>query len=143
LGETDETIAPVVKPSIDELLELIPFAATVGIEFDSATPDEVRGRLAWSPERCTTAGIMHGGALMTLADTLGGACAYLNLPQGARTATISSTTSFLRAVREGEVTGTARPLHTGRSVIVVQTDLIDGDGRRVAQVTQTQAVIQR
>jgi len=128
---------------MDELLTLIPFAATVGIELDSATPDEVRGRLAWSPERCTAAGIMHGGALMTLADTLGGACAYLNLPPGAQTATISSTTSFLRAVREGEVTGTARPLHTGRSVIVVQTDLADGSGRRVAQVTQAQAVIQR
>lgn len=132
-----------VAPSIDELLTLIPFAATVGIELDSATPDEVRGRLEWSPERCTAAGIMHGGALMTLADTLGGACAYLNLPPGAQTATISSTTSFLRAVREGEVTGTARPLHTGRSVIVVQTDLADGSGRRVAQVTQAQAVIQR
>jgi 1,4-dihydroxy-2-naphthoyl-CoA hydrolase len=128
---------------MDELLTLIPFAATVGIELDSATPDEVRGRLAWSPERCTAAGIMHGGALMTLADTLGGACAYLNLPPGAQTATISSTTSFLRAVREGEVTGTARPLHTGRSVIVVQTDLADGSGRRVAQVTQAQAVIER
>jgi 1,4-dihydroxy-2-naphthoyl-CoA hydrolase len=128
---------------MDELLTLIPFAATVGIELDSATPDEVRGRLAWSPERCTAAGIMHGGALMTLADTLGGACAYLNLPPGAQTATISSTTSFLRAVREGDATGTARPLHTGRSVIVVQTDLADDSGRRVAQVTQAQAVIER
>jgi uncharacterized protein (TIGR00369 family) len=128
---------------MDELLELIPFAATVGIELESATPDEVRGRLAWSPERCTAAGVMHGGALMTLADTLGGACAHLNLPPGAETATISSTTSFLRAVRDGEVTGIARPLHTGRSVIVVQTDLAGGDGRRVAQVTQAQAVIQR
>jgi 1,4-dihydroxy-2-naphthoyl-CoA hydrolase len=133
----------VVEPSMQELQALIPFAATVGIEFDSATPDEVRGRLAWSQERCTTSGIMHGGALMTLADTLGGACAYLNLPPGAQTATITSTTSFLRAVREGEVTGIARPLHTGRTVIVVQTDLLDSSGRRVAQVTQTQAVIQR
>lgn len=124
-------------------MTLIPFAATVGIELDSATPQEVRGRLAWSPERCTAAGIMHGGALMTLADTLGGACAFLNLPAGTQTATISSSTSFLRAVRDGEVTGTARPLHTGRSVIVVQTDLVGDDGRRVAQVTQAQAVIQR
>jgi uncharacterized protein (TIGR00369 family) len=132
-----------VTPSIDDLLALIPFAATIGIELESAAPDEVRGRLAWSEERCTAAGIMHGGALMTLADTLGGACAYLNLPPGAQTATISSTTSFLRAVRDGEVTGIARPLHTGRSVIVVQTDLQDEGGRRVAQVTQAQAVIPR
>jgi uncharacterized protein (TIGR00369 family) len=66
----------------------------------------------------------------------------LNLPPGASTATISSTTSFMRAVRDGEVTGVTRPLHAGRSVIVVQTDLTDGDGRRVAQVTQAQAVLQ-
>ena len=132
-----------VEPTVDELLALLPFAVTVGIELDSASPDAVRGRLAWSPERCTTNGIMHGGALMTLADTLGGACAHLNLPAGAQTSTISSTTSFLRAVREGEVTGAARPLHVGRTVIVVQTDLTDDGGRRVAQVTQAQAVLQR
>jgi acyl-coenzyme A thioesterase PaaI-like protein len=45
-------------------------------------------------------------------------------------------------VREGEVTGVARPLHAGRTVIVVQTDLSDDGGRRVAQVTQAQAVLQ-
>lgn len=126
---------------MDQLQTLMPFAAMVGIEFESAAADEVRGRLAWSPERCTAAGVMHGGALMTLADTVGAACALLNLPPGARTSTISSTTSFLRAVRDGEVTGTARPLHTGRTVIVVQTDLVDDRGRRVAQVTQAQAVL--
>ena len=78
---------------------------------------------------------------MALADSLGGICAYLNLPSGATTATISSTTSFMAAVRDGEVTGVTRPLHAGRSVIVVQTDLTDGDGRRVAQVTQAQTVL--
>ncbi len=128
---------------MDDLLALMPFAATVGIELDSATSDEVRGRLEWSPELCTSAGVMHGGALMTLADTLGAACAFLNLPAGAQTSTISSTTSFLRAVREGKVTGTAHPLHAGRTVIVVQTDLVDDRGRRVAQVTQAQAVLRR
>jgi 1,4-dihydroxy-2-naphthoyl-CoA hydrolase len=128
---------------MDDFLALMPFAATIGIELDSATSDEVRGRLEWSPELCTSAGAMHGGALMTLADTLGAACAFLNLPAGAETSTISSTTSFLRAVREGSVTGTARPLHAGRTVIVVQTDLVDDRGRRVAQVTQAQAVLQR
>jgi 1,4-dihydroxy-2-naphthoyl-CoA hydrolase len=101
----------------------------------------VRGTLAWAEERCTAGGIMHGGALMGFADTLGGLCAFLNLQEGATTATIESKTNFFRAVREGTVTGAARPLHVGRSFIVVQTDLTDDDGRRVAQVTQTQAVL--
>jgi uncharacterized protein (TIGR00369 family) len=125
----------------DDLLALMPFATALGIELDAAAADEVRGRLAWAPERCTAGGLLHGGALMALADTLGGICAYLNLPDGATTATISSTTSFMRGVREGEVTGVARQLHAGRTVIVVQTDLSDGDGRRIAQVTQAQAVL--
>jgi uncharacterized protein (TIGR00369 family) len=126
----------------EDLLALMPFATALGIELDAADADEVRGRMAWAPERCTAGGVLHGGALMALADSLGGICAYLNLPSGATTATISSTTSFMRAVREGEVTGVTRPLHAGRSVIVVQTDLHDGAGRRVAQVTQAQAVLQ-
>jgi 1,4-dihydroxy-2-naphthoyl-CoA hydrolase len=125
----------------DDLLRLVPFAAELGMEVDAAVPEEVRGRLAWAPERCTAGGVMHGGALMALADTLGAVCAFLNLPEGARTTTISSSTSFMRAVREGEVSAVSRPLHTGRSVIVVQTDLHDGEGRRVAQVTQAQAVL--
>src|SRR5215470_17113002 len=62
----------------------MPFAAALGVVLDAAAADEVRGRLAWAPERCTTSGIMHGGALMGLADTLGGLCAFLNLPPAAR-----------------------------------------------------------
>jgi uncharacterized protein (TIGR00369 family) len=120
---------------------MMPFTASLGIVLDAAAPEEVRGRMAWAPERCTLAGILHGGVLMAMADSLGGICAFLNLPPGAQTATTSSATVFTRAVRSGEVTAVTRPLHVGRSVIVVQTDLIDDAGRRVAQVTQTQAVL--
>jgi 1,4-dihydroxy-2-naphthoyl-CoA hydrolase len=123
------------------LLALMPFAALLGIELDAASPAEVRGRLPWAPERCTAGGVLHGGALMALADSLGGICAYLNLPPGGRTATSSSATVFLRGVRAGAVTAVARPLHTGRSTIVVQTVLTGAGGRPVAQVTQTQAVL--
>lgn len=123
-----------------ELLELMPFAVTLGIELDAASAGEVRGHLAWSPERCTAGGILHGGVLMSLADSLGGICAYLNLPPGARTATISSSSVFLRGIQAGVVTAVARPLHAGRAVIVVQTDLTDDAGNLAAQVTQTQAV---
>jgi 1,4-dihydroxy-2-naphthoyl-CoA hydrolase len=124
-----------------DIAAVAPFAGLLGLEVTAAEADEVRGTLAWAEERCTAGGIMHGGALMGLADTLGGVCAFLNLPEGATTATIESKTNFFRAVREGTVTGVTRPLHVGRSFIVVQTDLTDDEGRRVAQVTQTQAVL--
>jgi 1,4-dihydroxy-2-naphthoyl-CoA hydrolase len=126
---------------LTSLVQLMPFAARLGLGLDAASATEVRGHLAWSAELCTTGGILHGGALMALADSLGGLCAYLNLPPGARTATVSSSTVFTRGIRAGMVTAVARPLHTGRTVIVVQTDLLDGDGRLAAQVTQTQAVL--
>ena len=129
------------RSELDGLVAMMPFTAGLGIVLDAAAPDEVRGRMAWAPERCTMAGILHGGALMAMADSLGGICAFLNLPPGAQTATTSSATVFTRAVRSGEVTGVTRPLHVGRSVIVVQTNLTDDAGRRVAQVTQTQAVL--
>jgi 1,4-dihydroxy-2-naphthoyl-CoA hydrolase len=128
-------------PSLSDLLTMVPYAVTLGMELVSATPEEVVGRLAWRPELCTTGGALHGGALMALADNLGGVCAYLNLPVGAATATISSSTNFLRGVREGNVTATARPLRVGRSVIVVQSELRDDEGRLAVQTTQAQAVI--
>jgi len=127
---------------VTELNDVMPFGALLGVELDEASANEVRGGLAWAPERCTAGGILHGGALMGLADSLGGLCAYLNLPEGASgTATIESKTNFFRAVREGRVTAVTRPLHVGRTLIVVQTDLHDDRGRHVAQVTQTQAVL--
>lgn len=128
-------------PPLDELMAIVPFGVTLGMELVSAAPEEVVGRLAWREELCTTGGAMHGGALMSLADNLGGVCAFLNLPAGASTATISSATNFMRGVRQGSVTATARPLRVGRSVIVVQTDVCDDDGRLAVQTTQAQAVI--
>ncbi len=126
-----------------DLVATMPFATAVGITIDSATKDEVRGRLPWAPEYCTTAGLMHGGAVMTLADSIGAVCAFFNLPPGASTSTITSSTNFFRAVRDGELIGTARPLHVGRTTIVVQTELRDTSDKLVALVTQTQAVLAR
>ena len=125
-----------------DLNEAMPFGAVLGVEVDEASPEEVRGGLQWAADRCTAGGILHGGVLMGLADSLGGLCAYLNLPEGATgTATVESKTNFFRGVREGRVTAIAKPLHVGRTFIVVQTDLRDEQGRHVAQVTQTQAVL--
>jgi 1,4-dihydroxy-2-naphthoyl-CoA hydrolase len=120
---------------------MIPFAVTLGMELLSASPEEVVGRLAWREALTTTGGAMNGGALISLADNLGGVCAYLNLPAGAGTATISSSTNFMRGVREGHATGTTRPLRVGRTIIVVQTDVRDDEGRLAVQTTQAQAVI--
>lgn len=120
----------------------MPFAGGLGISLTQASADEVVGRLRWRPELCTAGGVLHGGALMALADSVAGLCAFLNLPEGAAgTATISSTTNFLRGVRDGEVVARARPLRSGRSVIVVETRVHDGDGRLVAHTTQSQAVL--
>jgi uncharacterized protein (TIGR00369 family) len=125
----------------DELLALMPFAAAIGIAIEHADPTQTIGTLAWSPERCTAGGALHGGALMSLADSVGAICAFLNLPAGAGTATTNSSTTLLRAVRGGTVTATGRPLHVGRRSIVVQTDVTDEAGRLVAQTTQSQAVL--
>ena len=122
-------------------LDAMPFAAELGIEIVEARPDEVTAHVEWSPRLCTTGGTMHGGVLMALADTAGATCAFLNLPPGAGTSTIESKTNFFRAVRDGHVEAVARPLHVGRSTIVVQTELADASGRRVAITTQTQAVL--
>lgn len=123
------------------LTAMMPFSAGLGIELELATADEVSGVLAWRPELCTTAGLLHGGVIMALADTLGAVCAFLNLPEGATTATIESKTNFFRGIRDGSAHATARPLHVGRTTIVVQTDVTDDRGKRIAQTTQTQAVI--
>jgi len=131
----------VEKPEITEIVNgQMPLGATLGIRtFGDA--DEIDATLAWSPELCTSGGVVHGGILMTLADTAGAVCAFLNLPEGARTTTIESKTNFLGAVREGEVLARSRPLHVGKTTIVVETDVLDASGRRVARTTQTQAVL--
>jgi 1,4-dihydroxy-2-naphthoyl-CoA hydrolase len=132
------------EPSVSspaELLATIPYAAGLGITLDEITPQLVRGSLPWSPERCTSSGVMHGGAIMSLADTVGAVCAFVNLPDGAGTATVDSATNFFRGVREGTLHAAARPLHTGRSFIAVRTELTDDAGRLVGQTTQTQAVL--
>jgi 1,4-dihydroxy-2-naphthoyl-CoA hydrolase len=128
-------------PSPADLLATMPYAAGLGITLDEITPQLVRGSLPWSPERCTSSGVMHGGAIMSLADTIGAVCAVLNLPDGAATATVDSATNFFRGIREGTLHATARPLHTGRSFIAVRTELTDDAGRLIGQTTQTQAVL--
>ncbi len=138
---TSDSVAGVSAGEYAELMALMPFAAGVGVELEMATAEQVTGRLAWSADRCTAGGMLHGGALMTLADSVGAICAYLNLPSGATTSTLSSSTAFLRAVRHGHARATALPLHIGRTSIVVQIQVRDDHDRPVAQIIQTQAIL--
>lgn len=125
-----------------ELHAAMPFAALLGLELVAATPERVEAQLAWRPELCTEAGVLHGGAVMALADSCGGLCAALGLPgDGSATATTGSHVTLLRAVLGGALTATATPLHRGRSSAVIETEVRDDERRLVAKVTQAQAIL--
>jgi uncharacterized protein (TIGR00369 family) len=135
-------LTPADRTQTEFFYTTMPFTRLLGTETIVATAAEVRARLAWAESLCTSGGVLHGGAIMALADSTGGTCAFLNLPEGtSATTTIESKTNFLRAVRGGYVEAVSRPLHAGRTVIVIETDVIDADGRLVARVTQSQAVL--
>ena len=123
---------------IDEL----PFAKLLGIELVSATPERVEARLKVKAELCTARAILHGGALMALADTAGALATVANLPKGAWTTTIESKTNFFAAVpADDTATAECTPLHRGRTTMVWQTRITRGDGKLAAVVTQTQLVM--
>lgn len=114
----------------------------LGIEIVDAEPDLIRARLPVREDLCTVGNVLHGGAAMAFADTLGALATVLNLPEGAGTTTLESKTNFLRAAPEGTtVTGETTPLHRGRSTMVWQTRILSEEGKVVAIVTQTQMVL--
>jgi uncharacterized protein (TIGR00369 family) len=119
---------------------MMPFAADLGVSLEEASAERVVAVLPWAPRLCTVSGVMHGGALMALADSAGALVAFLGLPDGATTATITSTTQMFRPVTAGTVRAVAAALHRGRTTVTVQTDLRDDNNRLVAQTTQIQAV---
>ncbi|MGH3265944.1 MAG: PaaI family thioesterase [Trebonia sp.] len=124
----------------EDLVALMPFARQLGIVLDEASADRVVARLDWAPHLCTAAGVMHGGALMSLADTVGALVTFLGLPDGATTATITSTSQLFRPVTAGTVRAVAVPVHRGRTTVTAQTSLFDSGERLVALTTQIQAV---
>ena len=129
------------RPEITEMVRAqLPLAETLNMRFFGGE-DEIDATIAWAPELCTAGGILHGGVLMALADSAGAVCAFLNMPAGSRTSTIESKTNFLGAVRSGEVRARSRPLHIGKTTVVVETDVLDASGRLVARTMQTQAVL--
>jgi 1,4-dihydroxy-2-naphthoyl-CoA hydrolase len=118
------------------------FPEVLGVKFLAATKDLIRAEVFVRPELCTMPGVMHGGAIMAFADTLGAYGTVLNLPSGAGTTTLESKTNFFsKAPDEAAVTGECTPLHRGQRTMVWQTRVTRADGRLVAIVTQTQIVL--
>ena len=118
------------------------FAGLLRLRFVEAAPERVVAELTVREELCTTPGIMHGGAIMAFADTLGGSATGLNLPPGAGTTTIESKTNFFAPARTGEtIRGECVALHRGKRTMVWQTRVTSVDGRLLAMVTQTQIVL--
>jgi len=120
-----------------------PLAALLGIRFLETSRDRVVAELAIRDDlRTMGTGVLHGGVLMALADTVGAAATILNLPTGAGTTTIESKTNFLAAGRSGVVRAEATPLHRGRRTQVWQTRITDEAGRLLSQTVQTQLVLE-
>jgi uncharacterized protein (TIGR00369 family) len=125
----------------DRMKDLFP--GTLGIRFLEIEKERVRASLALEERLCTTPGVLHGGAVMGFADTLGAVATFVNLPSGASTTTIESKTNFLAAGRSGTtIEGDCTPLHRGRRTMVWQTRVLAPEGRTIALVTQTQAVLE-
>ena len=121
---------------------LLPFAALMGVEITHAAPDRVEGRLVVRPDLCTAGAILHGGAMMALADSLGAVGAFLSTPAGLRTTTLESKTNFIAAAKVGTtVSAVATPLHIGRRSSVWTTRIEGEGGKLVAVVTQTQMTV--
>ncbi len=126
---------------LPDLGALMPLTRVLGIRATALHHDGVSASMAWRDELCTADGILHGGTLMAFADTVGATAAFLRLPEGATTTTVSSNTSFLAAVRDGTITARAFVEHTGRRFITVRTEVRDATDRLVSVTIQTQAVL--
>jgi len=122
----------------------LPFVRTLGIELIVATPDRVVGEMTVRQELCTRPAVLHGGAIMAFADTLGALGTIANLDSGDRTVTIESKTNFVAAAPlEARLIGEATPVHRGRTTMVWQTRVVTQQGQLVGLTTQTQLVIRR
>jgi uncharacterized protein (TIGR00369 family) len=118
------------------------FPGLLGLQLTEVSPDRIVATMQVRPELCTTGGILHGGAVMAFADTLGAVGTFVNLPEGKGTTTVESSTKFIGSAKAGSsVTGESTPLHKGRTTMVWQTHIRGEDGRLCAMVTQTQLVL--
>ncbi len=127
--------------TLQQMMESI-FPGTMGIRMTEAAPERVVAHMLVRPDLCTAGGILHGGAHMAFADTLGALGTVINLPQGKRTTTTDSSTKFIGGAKVGStVVGESIALHRGRSTMVWQTSIRTTEGRLLSVVTQTQLVL--
>ena len=126
---------------IQEVIKLL-FPGLMGMQLTEVTPERIVASMEVRPDLCTVGEILHGGALMAFADTLGGIATFVNLERGARTTTIESKTNFLGAMPVGtRVIGECIPLHRGKTTMVWQTRVTSENGKLCAVVIQTQMVL--
>lgn len=122
---------------------ITPFSDLMGVEIVERAKDRIVGRMRVREDLCTSGGILHGGAYMAFADTLGAVGGILNVGPGQWTTTLESKTNFFRGAPVGSmVTGEATPLHVGRRSSVWQTRITNDEGKLMALVTQTQMTIE-
>ena len=127
--------------SIQEVLNPL-FPGLMGIQLMEVTPERVVASMEVRPDLCTTGKVLHGGAIMAFADTLGAVGTIANLQKDTRTTTIESKTNFLRAAPEGtRITGECTAFHRGKTTMVWQTQIKTDTGKLCAVVTQTQLVL--
>lgn len=123
-------------------LDQPPFAHFLGIKLISVTPERVEAELHVREEFKNRGGVMHGGAVMAYADSLGGTTTRANVPNGKRSTTIESKTNFFASIPIGDVArAECVPLHRGRTTMVMQTKISRSDGKLAAIVTQTQLIV--
>ncbi len=129
-----------MSADFEKLIALMPFAGHLGVTLVEASSERVVADLPWAPQLCTSGGVMHGGVLMSLADTIGAVVVVLGLAEGEATATITSTTQMFRPVTGGVVRAVGLPVYRGRTTATAQTSLYNADGKLVSQTTQVQAI---
>ena len=127
---------------MSDTFAVTPFSSLMGVEIVERSKERIVGRMVVREDLCTAGGILHGGAYMAFADTLGAVGTVINMPQGKRTTTTDSSTKFIGAAKlDTTVTGVSTALHRGRTTMVWQTEIRSAEGRLCAVVTQTQLVL--
>lgn len=138
---TEPPLVPGDPANTEWIRTSAPFTDLCEVVIDSLTPERVAGRVAWKEQFCTVNGNLHGGYLMSLADSVGAFLSVQHLPEGAGTSTISSSTNFLRPAPQAVYSIVSTLVMAGRRTITVTTDVINPDGKVVSRTTQTQAVL--
>jgi 1,4-dihydroxy-2-naphthoyl-CoA hydrolase len=129
---------------LQSMLDFMPFAKLLNIQAISLSKQEAKAKIKVREDMTTTGGLLHGGAAMAIADAVAACLSILFLPEGSRTTTVESKTNFFKGAKVGtEIICISKPLHIGKSFIVLQSELVDANNpmKKLSQITQTQAIL--